>query len=133
MLDKRDYQRKSSLNGHLEASKPVRILLVEDNDADVYLLTKALDNRNLHYELTRFPDGEQAVRALAHFAVPPDVILIDLNLPGRSGFEVLGHLRSMPQLLGVPVGIFTSSDRRKDHDRSLLFGADCFIPKPMNF
>ena len=70
--------------------KPVRILLVEDNGADVYLLEKTLKSCSLSYELIRYTDGEQAIQALQKDdCAVPDLIILDLNLPRRGGFDVL--------------------------------------------
>jgi len=113
-------------------SKPIRILVVEDNAGDVYLLEKTLQNRQLRYELIRYIDGEQAIRALQQDeSVRPDLILVDLNLPRRGGFEVLQTIRSKPSLVGVPVGILTSSDAAKDRHRVALTGSgERYIHKP---
>ena len=111
--------------------KVARIWLIEDNQGDVYLLEKALQNRHVIYDLTRHEDGEQAMRALAREdCLVPDLILLDLNLPRREGFEVLREIRMRPSLVGVPVGILTSSDAAKDRHRVALIGAERFIHKP---
>jgi chemotaxis family two-component system response regulator Rcp1 len=112
-------------------AKPIRIFLVEDNPADVYLLEKALHARGFNYELTRFEDGERGISALASGLSPaPDLILLDLNLPRRDGFEVLTVIRGNPALVKVPVGILTSSDAEKDRHRIRLMGVERFIHKP---
>jgi CheY-like chemotaxis protein len=106
----------------------VRIVLVEDEPGDVYLLEKALSDRRINYELTCFEDGEQAMQGLSK--VIPDLILVDLNLPRRDGFEVLRSIRSRPSLVGVPVGVFTSSEAPSDRSRASLIGAERYIHKP---
>jgi len=112
-------------------SKPTRIFLVEDNPGDVYLLEKALRQLQMNYELIRYIDGEQALRAITDDDTPvPDLILIDLNLPRREGFDVLRSVRGKPRLSGVRVGIFTSSDAPKDRHRVALIGAERYIHKP---
>jgi len=111
--------------------KPIHILLIEDNAGDVYLLEKALQSRNLNYKLTCFVDGEQAIRALQsdnHGA--PDLIILDLNLPRRDGFDVLQTIRGKPSMVGVPVAILTSSDAAKDRHRVSLTGGERYIHKP---
>jgi len=115
-----------------------RIVVIEDNDGDVYLLEKALKDRHIDYELTRFEDGEEAIRALGGegaegAALPvPDLILIDLNVPRREGFDILRVVRSRPALSTVPVGIFTSSDAQQDRHRVSYLGAERYIHKPPN-
>ena len=110
---------------------PIRILLVEDNPGDVYLLEKTLQNRKMNYELIRYSDGEQAIGALQKDeCAVPDLILLDLNLPRREGFEVLQTIRSKPSMVGVPIGILTSSDAAKDRHRIALTGGERYIHKP---
>jgi chemotaxis family two-component system response regulator Rcp1 len=111
--------------------KPIHVMLVEDNAGDVYLLEKALQQLQMNYELIRYIDGEQAIRALQkddHSI--PDLILLDLNLPRREGFDVLRIIRSSPSMVGVPVGILTSSDAVGDRHRVALLGAERYIHKP---
>jgi chemotaxis family two-component system response regulator Rcp1 len=108
------------------------IVLVEDNPGDVYLLEKALQARHIVYELTRYEDGEQGIRALSSERCPtPDLILLDLNLPRREGFDVLRAVRTRPALVGVAVGILTSSDAQRDRHRVFLIGAERYIHKPL--
>ncbi len=117
----------------MNAEGPIvaRIVLVEDNDGDVYLLEKALRAFHIQAELTRYVDGEEAIRALAGESIErPDLILVDLNLPGSGGFEVLRAIRAKPSLVGVPVGVFTSSDAEKDRYRVALIGAERYVHKP---
>ena len=64
----------------------VRIMLVEDDPGDVYLLEKALRDRQISYELTRFEDGDEAIHGLDAGLIP-DLILVDLNLPRKDGFD----------------------------------------------
>jgi chemotaxis family two-component system response regulator Rcp1 len=110
---------------------PASIVIVEDNPGDVYLLELALRSRGIAYELIRYVDGEEAIRAVSAdtFAVP-DLILVDLNLPRREGFDVLRAIRRIPRLVGIPTGVFTSSDTAKDRHRSVLVGAERYIQKP---
>ncbi|OLE88811.1 MAG: hypothetical protein AUG08_06870 [Acidobacteria bacterium 13_1_20CM_2_55_15] len=113
-------------------NSPIRIVLVEDNPADVFLLEKALQSRNIVYQLIQYEDGEQAMRAIsAEHAGRPDLILVDLNLPRREGYDVLGAVRRIPRLVGVPVGVLTSSDAVRDRHRAALIGVERYIhPDP---
>lgn len=114
-----------------EEPRQVRIVVVEDNRGDVYLLEKALTNRGMHYELIRYSDGEEAIEALSQQSrCVPDLILLDLNLPRKEGFDVLRSIRGHPWLVGVPVGILTSSDAARDRHRIALIGAERYIHKP---
>lgn len=115
----------------IKARRAVRIVLVEDNDGDVLLLEKALRARDLLYELVRYEDGEQAMRGISGEGVLlPDLILVDLNLPRREGFDVLRMVRTTPRLVGVPVGVLTSSNATMDRSRTALIGAERYIHKP---
>src|SRR4051812_37756444 len=94
---------------------PMRIVLVEDNPGDVYLFEKMMEARGIHYVLILYLDGRHAMRAIidASFDVP-DLILVDLNLPQRDGFDVLSTIRKEPRLTGIPVAVLTSSGSAKD-------------------
>src|SRR5437870_5130281 len=108
-----------------------RIFLVEDNEGDVILLEKSLQSRGLAYQLIRYEDGEQAMRAItSDHTLIPDLILLDLNLPRREGFDVLRLVRTMPRLVGVPIGVLTSSNAVRDRSRTARIGADKYIYKP---
>jgi two-component system, chemotaxis family, response regulator Rcp1 len=112
-------------------AETLRVLVVEDNPADIFLLEKALKSREVAYELDIFHDGEAAIKNLAEKnRTLPDLILIDLNLPRRDGFEVLTAIRGHPSLSGIPVAILTSSEDAKDKHRIALIGGERYIHKP---
>ncbi len=120
------------MEAHGSKQATAHIVLVEDNAGDVYLVEKALNARHILYELTRYPDGEQGIRALSNESCPtPDLILLDLKLPRREGFDVLRVVRTRPGLVGVPVGILTSSNAHRDRHRVSLIGAERYIHKPL--
>ena len=111
----------------------MRILLVEDNPADVYLIEEALKTHHLRFELEWMSDGEQAVACLSRIAEqgsPPDLILLDLNLPRVDGKEVLARARAIPRLKDTLVAILTSSDSPADRRDTAALGANCYIKKP---
>jgi two-component system, chemotaxis family, response regulator Rcp1 len=114
-----------------ERSTPVRIVLVEDNPGDVYLFEKTMEARKINYVLILYLDGRHAMRAIIDqsFAVP-DLILVDLNLPQRDGFDVLSTIRKEPRLTGVPVAVLTSSGSAKDRRWAALHNVDQYITKP---
>lgn len=76
--------------------KPNRIMLVEDNRADVYLVQQALNHHQIPHELICYEDGKEAITGLENCIVP-DVIILDLNLPRLGGFEVLQAIRGEPK------------------------------------
>jgi two-component system, chemotaxis family, response regulator Rcp1 len=109
----------------------LRIVLIEDNPGDVFLVRKALEAKKLECELIHYEDVDQALRALCiEHALHPDLILVDLNLPRREGFDALKETRQTPWLVGVPIAVLTSSEAEKDRHRTALIGADRYIHKP---
>ena len=112
--------------------KPAHITLVEDNPADVLLVRMALQEKGIAFELTCFEDGEEAVESLSRQErTEPDIILLDLNLPVTEGVEVLKRIRSIPELVNVPVAILTSSASPIDIQRTKLLGVARYINKPL--
>ena len=94
--------------------EPVRILLVEDNTADVYLFRKALLGAELNFELTVIEDGGRAiafVRGEGEYAGSPvpDLVVLDLSLPKNDGIQVLEAIRATKRFANVPVVITSSS------------------------
>ena len=111
--------------------KTASIVLVEDNPADVLLVKKALQEKGIKCALTCFEDGEKALKNLSQAGrLAPDLILLDLNLPGVDGVDVLGKICTIPGLLKVPVVILTSSESPSDMQRTQRIGAARYIRKP---
>lgn len=118
-----------------------RILMVEDNPMDVELALHAFREIRLRHEIQVVTTGIEALDALfghGEFAdrvrYPlPDLVLLDLNLPGVDGFDVLRRVKSTPVLKRLPIVILTSS--REDGDRALSYdmGANSYLVKPITF
>jgi chemotaxis family two-component system response regulator Rcp1 len=114
-----------------------RILLVEDNDADVRLTREALREGGEGVTLFSAVDGEQALAFLrregAHGGMPrPDLVLLDLNLPRRNGLEVLAEVRADPALASLPVIVLTTSAADADVTACYAAGANCYVVKPLD-
>lgn len=112
-----------------------KILLVEDNAADITLLKMALKETGLTCELFVATDGEAAIDFLAqrgdYASSPhPDLILLDLNLPRKSGIEVLADVKRRLILKRIPVVVLTSSASHKDINAAYDFGANAYMRKP---
>jgi CheY-like chemotaxis protein len=107
----------------------VRILLAEDNPADVYLIEEALREHKVNFNITVAEDGEAAMSMLERGQVQPDIVLLDLNMPKRSGGEVLDRLRKESGK-DIPVIILTSSDSPTDREEAFRLGATRYIRKP---
>lgn len=117
------------------ATLPVRILIVEDNRGDVLLVREALKESALSFELTHIADGEQAFeylqrRGLYCDALRPELVLLDLNLPKRDGWEILNEIRASPDLEETPVVILSSSGNPEDIERAARTPAAIYIRKP---
>ena len=110
--------------------KTVRIVLVEDNPADAYLVKRALVEHGIEFEMSWFDDGDKALKAMAD-GEAPDLVLLDLNLAKTEGVNVLSAIRGSPKLSEVPVGILSSSESPADIKRTALLGATRFIKKPL--
>lgn len=114
------------------AQTPARILLGEDNPADVYLIRQALEENGIQYDLTVAVHGGEILEVVNNTAMIPDLIVLDLNLPRHEGLEILKFIRQSPELERVPVVILTSSDSPKDRLAASQLGASCYIRKPSN-
>jgi two-component system, chemotaxis family, response regulator Rcp1 len=117
--------------------RPIEILLVDDNPADVYLTREILQETKLHNDITEAYDGEQALQML-HREPPyektprPDLILLDLNLPRRDGRDVLEQIKNDPDLKRIPVVILTTSRDERDILRTYNLHANCYVTKPID-
>ena len=120
-----------------EKASPIEILLVEDNPADSRLTQTILANDKICNHLSVVQDGASAIaflRGQGEFAGAPrpDLILLDLNLPGKNGHEVLEELKADDDLQHIPVIILTGSIRDQDIIKSYDLQANCYIVKPIN-
>lgn len=105
------------------------VVLAEDNDDHALLIEMALDRASrLPVELRRARDGDEAIALIME--APPDLLLLDLKMPGRSGHEVLERVKGDDRLRRIPVAVLTSSDRDEDMARSYGLGGNHFITKP---
>jgi CheY-like chemotaxis protein len=114
------------------------ILLVEDNPDDILLIRRAFRKAGAFDSLEVVEDGEKAVAYLGgtgDYAARelPAVVLLDLKLPRRSGFEVLEWLRRQPGLRRIPVVVLTGSGERSDVNRAFDAGANSYLVKPVQF
>ncbi|MGC9999737.1 MAG: response regulator [Bryobacteraceae bacterium] len=118
-------------------ARPVELLLVEDSPGDVRLTKEALKEGRVLNNLTVVNDGEEAVALLRRQgqyanATRPDLILLDLNLPRKSGLEVLAEIKVDPDLKQIPVVVLTTSRAEQDILRTYELHANCYIVKPVD-
>jgi CheY-like chemotaxis protein len=110
----------------------LRIILVEDNPADAEMLETALQQADVPVEIIRLDDGIKAIEYLTQHNVARqhDLVLLDLNLPRLSGFEVLERIRAREDLKGLPVVVMSGSSDPAEIERCYRAGANSYICKP---
>jgi two-component system, chemotaxis family, response regulator Rcp1 len=111
-----------------------RLLIVEDNPADVLFLKRVLRENGLTADIAVAPDGDKAIEYLENCADEqrPDLVIIDINLPRRDGIDVLRKCRLTPSLLETRTLVLTSSDESSDHNRAEMIGVNAYLRKPRN-
>ncbi|MCC6502544.1 MAG: response regulator [Deltaproteobacteria bacterium] len=120
-----------------EAARMVDILMVEDNPHDVRLTMEAFKDAGVPNVLSVAKDGEEALRFLRREgpyldAPRPDLILLDLNLPRKSGREVLEEIKKDPDLKRIPIVVLTTSGNEEDIRLAYELHVNAYITKPMD-
>ena len=118
-------------------SRTIEILLVEDNPGDARLTLEAFKEGKVLNRICVVKDGVEALAYLRRqgpyaAACVPDLILLDLNLPRRSGREVLGEIKADEHLKTIPVVVLTTSADEQDVARAYSQHANCYITKPVD-
>lgn len=121
---------------HSKQSRPVEVLLVEDNPGDIRLTQEAFKDGRVLVNLTVASDGVEAMEVLNRKGAyansrRPDLILLDLNLPKKNGREVLVEIKADEYLKRIPVIIMTTSKAEQDIHRAYNLNANCYITKPV--
>jgi chemotaxis family two-component system response regulator Rcp1 len=117
---------------------PIEILLVEDNKGDIRLTLEALQESKVHNHISVAYDGVDALSFLRHEAKYanspcPDIVLLDLNLPKKTGIEVLTEIKNDSNLTHIPVVILTSSKDDEDILKTYTHHASAYVTKPVDF
>jgi CheY-like chemotaxis protein len=123
--------------GREDRARRVDILLIEDSPGDVRLMHETLSDSGLSVDLHLAQDGVEAMAFLrregAYRDKPrPDLILLDLNLPKKSGRESLAEIKADPELRGIPILVLTTSEDEKDIFEAYDLHANCYIAKPLD-
>lgn len=118
--------------------RDIHILLVEDNEGDIVLTREALEGGRVINRVSVVRTGVEALDFLLRRnehtdADPPDLILLDINLPKMNGIEVLEHVKTHEVLRHIPVVMLTTSASERDIMASYRRYANCYITKPVNF
>ena len=121
----------------MNETKPIEILLIEDNPGDARLAREALRDAKVRNNLSWVPDGVEAMGFLRRETIydkapRPDLILLDLNLPRKDGREVLVEIKSDDKLRRIPIVILTTSQAREDIHQAYQLNANCYISKPVD-
>lgn len=115
--------------------KKVELLVVDDDSADVALLINALEESKILDKIAVARNGQELIDFLNKRKIAkddqPDLILLDLNMPRKSGRQALSEIKQDPEFRKIPVIIFTSSDDEKDVAECYYLHANCYIKKPM--
>ncbi len=115
--------------------KKLHILLVEDNEGDIVLTTEALEEGGGIEAISVVKNGRDALDFVMQKndyeqVLPPDLVLLDINLPLKSGFEVLGAIKAHEATKHIPVIMFSTSASQNDIKRAYQNHANCYITKP---
>lgn len=115
--------------------KSAHILLVEDNEGDIFLTLEALKESKIENKVSIARDGQEALDFIFKTngfeqQTTPDLIILDVNLPKKSGHEVLLELKQHDNYKKIPVVILSTSSSKKDIDLSYQNYANCYITKP---
>lgn len=114
--------------------KPKEILLVEDSSTDAKMVLQAMDRNLRRKRVISSMDGEQAMAYLRKQkdGARPALILLDLNMPKKDGWQVLAECKADPALRSIPIVVFTTSQSASDIKRCYDLGANSFVPKPFD-
>ncbi len=116
------------------ATRPIRFLLVEDDDDHAELIQLALEDHQVSNAVDRVEDGAQALEYLRNAdSGQPLVVLLDLKLPRVGGHEVLASMKADPALRNIPVVVLTTSQAEADKARAYELHANSYLVKPVNF
>jgi len=118
--------------------RSVEILIVDDNEADVFLTSTALQDAKITNTINVVPNGEEALAYLRHEgkyadAARPDIIFLDLNLPMMNGHEVLAVIKADPNLRAIPVIVMSGSQAESDIARAYDEQVAAYVVKPASY
>jgi len=108
----------------------ITVLIIDDDEDDRFFMEQAFKADSDYTQVHSAAGGQQAFEHLRSATFLPDVILLDLNMPGMTGFQALAHLKQSPQYQSIPVVILTTSDAATDQQQARQLGAAEFITKP---
>ncbi|KAF2507098.1 response regulator [Flavobacterium zhairuonense] len=107
------------------------IFYTDDDEDDLSLFADAVESLSKDIVLQTYSGGEKLLNAIAHSPPKPNVIFLDLNMPGKNGFDVLNELKGSEENSDIPVVIFSTSNEPSIIEKCLTLGANYFITKPV--
>lgn len=133
-----DREQPAATSRPTETNRRPHLLIVEDNRGDVLLVEEAIKLHNVNVHLDVVEDGEQACAFIERAdqdprATCPGLLLLDLNLPKKTGLEVLQKVRESKRCRNIPVVIFTSSNSPQDRNETSRLGANRYFQKPTRY
>lgn len=122
---------------NVDLAEPIEILLVEDNEGDIFLTKKAFEKAKIANNIYVAKDGEEAMKILNKQgdysnSPTPHIVLLDINLPKKTGIEVLKEMKQRDKLKRIPVVILTSSKAEQDIVKTYDLYASSYIVKPLS-
>ena len=119
-------------------SRELQVLVVDDNPADARLVAEAFNECQYPHRLYTAQDGLEAIAFIAKIerfvGVPrPDLVIVDLNMPGIDGYGVLAAIKRTEEFHAIPVIMFSSSDDPADIKKAYDLHANCYVVKPLDF
>lgn len=113
---------------------PVQVLMADDDKDDQEIFKKALDETEIPTTLTTVDNGKELMENLKDESVPnPDIIFLDINMPGKNGKECLAEIKNDETLKEIPTVVYTTSTAPKDIEETYEAGANLYVPKPYSF
>ncbi|MDP1800872.1 MAG: response regulator [Bacteroidota bacterium] len=127
-------KEENSEQNNEEKKDPIKITLADDDKDDQDLFKEALDHTSVPTELTTEDNGQDLMDNLRDPEIPnPDVIFLDINMPGKNGKECLKEIKADEDLKDIPTVMYTTSTHDKDIDETYKTGASLYVPKPYSF
>lgn len=119
----------------MSATRERAIIVVEDSEEDFAAFRRALAKNSIQAEVVRYTDGEACLEALRNDRLPrvPDLVILDLNLPGLGGADILREMRDDPLLRGIPAVVLTTSANPADVQRCYDLGVGGYFLKEGDF
>ncbi len=127
-------KEENSEHNKEEKKDPIKITLADDDKDDQHLFKEALDHTNVPAELTIKNNGQDLMDNLHDPEIPnPDIIFLDINMPGKNGKECLKEIKEDEALKDIPTVMYTTSTNEQDINEAYHKGANLYVPKPYSF